>query len=82
MIIVDIYVPALDQVYDFRVEESCTTAVIVEEICEMIQQKEQIPAGVAEDGAVFFEEKTGRMLPLDKTLSECHIKDGCRLVLA
>lgn len=81
MILVDIYVPALDQVYDFKVEESCTTVVIAEEVCEMIQQKEQLLADSEEERAVLFDEKTQRMLPPEQTLSECGIGDGRRLIL-
>lgn len=81
MILIDIYVPALDQVYDFKVEESCTFAVIAEEICEMIQQKEQLQASRMEESMIFFDGRTKRMLPLDQTPWECHISDGCRLIL-
>lgn len=81
MILIDIYVPALDQIYDFRVEECCTAAMILKEVCEMIQQKEQIPTASAESGAVLFDSHTRRMLPPDQTLEECFVKDASRLIL-
>lgn len=81
MILVDVYVPAIDQVYDFLLEESYCVAVIVKEVCEMIQQKEQISAGARDSDMVFFDLETKRMLPMQYSLEECGIKDGHRLIL-
>lgn len=81
MILVDIYVPSVDRVYDFQVDESYSVAVIVEEVCEMIQQREQMNGFLAEEAAVLLDEKTQRMLPLDQTMEECRITDGNRLIL-
>ena len=42
MILVDVYIPAVEQMYDFRLEEGCCPDVIIGEICEMAEQKEQM----------------------------------------
>ena len=40
MILVDITVPALDNTYDFRLDEDATVAEIMDEVVSMICQKE------------------------------------------
>ena len=40
MINVDVYVPALDRVYNFNLDEESRIAVLIEEISELICQKE------------------------------------------
>lgn len=40
MINVDVYVPAMDRVYNFNLDEESRVSVLVEEISELICQKE------------------------------------------
>lgn len=42
MIMVDVQVPALDAVYDFSLSEEVQIGVLIEEITEMICQREKM----------------------------------------
>ena len=42
MVLVDVYIPAVEQTFDFRLEESCCPELIIGEICEMVEQSEQM----------------------------------------
>lgn len=81
MILVDVYIPAVEQTYDFRLEQDCFPDVIIGEISEMVEQKEQMPA---EDTSalVLFDADTRQMLPFDRTLLEGGVTDGHLLILA
>ena len=41
MILVDVYVPVINHTYNFRLDENAMVMNIIEEITEMISQKEQ-----------------------------------------
>lgn len=81
MIIVDIVVPIIDVTYDFSIDENTAIGTIVEDIVDLVMQKE----GVDMDGAPemqLFSFSQRRALDSSKTLEECGIDTGDRLVLA
>lgn len=80
MIIVDIFVPALDKTYDFKLDESEYLYVLAEEMAEMISRKEQNYIEGDIKKVVLCEQSTRRVLPLDKTLKELGIHTGDRLI--
>ena len=41
MILVDIYVPSIDKCYDFQLNEEAKIETVIEEISEMVGQKER-----------------------------------------
>ena len=45
MIVVNVSVPALEKVYNFSVEEKARVGELVEELVELIIQKEGVPFG-------------------------------------
>lgn len=45
MIIVNIHAPALETVYNFSLEETAKIGDLMEEIVELIAQKEHVPFG-------------------------------------
>jgi uncharacterized ubiquitin-like protein YukD len=81
MILVDIYVPSFDREYDFHLDEKTQVSVLLEEITEMISQKEQcqIKGSLSDMMLCSFDKKM--ILPSDKTLQECNIITGNRLLL-
>lgn len=80
MILVDVYIPAVEQMYDFRLEEACCPDVIIGEICEMAEQKEQMVP--EEQGRFVLMDASMRcMLPFDRTLAESGVTDGHLLIL-
>ncbi|MFR6171111.1 MAG: hypothetical protein ACLUJN_06185 [Blautia sp.] len=81
MILVDIYVPVLDEVYDFYADENTEAGLFIEEAAEMICQKEQCPLkGKPEDLTLW--RCSGRYrIGKGQTLQEAGIKAGERLLL-
>lgn len=81
MIMVDIYVPAVDKAYDFTLNADIKIRTIIEEIAEMIAQKEQ--AEIVGDIECFMlcDGDRNKVLPTNMTLGECGIKTGSRMIL-
>ena len=80
MILIDMKVDALEAKYDFSVDENSHIAVLIEEIGEMITQREQCePVRDYKNIQIFTPE--GRMLNPAKTLSSYNIKDGDTLIM-
>lgn len=80
MVLVDVYIPAVEQTFDFRLEESCCPEVIIGEICEMVEQREQMLSD-GQERFLLFDASLRRMLPFDQTLSESGVTDGHLLIL-
>ncbi len=81
MILVDVYVPAVEQTYDFRLEEDCCPDMIIDEICEMVEQREQILSD-GRNKCLLFDASLQCMLPYEKTLAQSGVLDGHLLILA
>lgn len=81
MILVDIYVPAVGNVYDFQLDEEEKIGAIVEEIGELIGQKEhcQIVGDIGELRLCSREDK--RILSKNLTLAASGIHNGNSLIL-
>ena len=81
MVLVEIYVPALNRQYDFKLEETVYIADILEELGGMlIPAKDQKYQEKVED-LLLCSYKNARILPLDATLKQEGITNGARLVL-
>jgi len=81
MILVDIYAPSVDKSYDFNLDENAKGSVILEEIVEMIDQKERT-ALVGDLGDLMLCDKLNcRILPMDIALRDCGIHNGSSLLL-
>lgn len=81
MILVDVRVPSLNKVYDFNLEEYALVSVLIEEIVEMICQKEQCEMIGEIEEMLLCEEETQVVLPKHKNLEECGVHTGSRLLL-
>ena len=81
MIMVDVVVPSVDKTYNFALNENVSVDTVVEEISEMIEQKEKITlvGNVSEFGLYDSDQKIA--LPKGNTLQECAIKNGSKLIL-
>ena len=81
MILVDIYVPSTGNTYDFQLDEEIPVGNVIEEIGEMIGQKEhcQIVGDMAK--LMLCTGKDKQILHRDYTLAECHIVTGDSLIL-
>lgn len=81
MILVDIYVPSVDKAYDFSLDENAKGSVILEEIVEMIDQKERTSL-VGDLGALMLCDRLNcRVLPMDTVLKDCGLHNGSSLLL-
>lgn len=81
MILVDIYIPAVDETYDFMLEENVETDKIIDEITEMITKK--MKGGSTEHTSEFllYSMATERMLERRKSLQQNGVQDGTKLML-
>lgn len=82
MISVDIYVPSLDQKYDFNLDENTKIRVIIEEIIEMVEQKECTVLSGNTKALLLCDRLRCLALPKDETLCSCGIFNGSSLLLA
>lgn len=81
MILVDIYVPSTGQDYDFQLDQYASIASVVEELSELIAQKERCSlSGKAADLCLCSREQQC-ILPDNLTLDDCGIRTGSRLIL-
>lgn len=81
MILVDIYVPAVGNVYDFQLDEDEKISAIVEEIGELIGQKEHCRIVGDISGLMLCSSENKRILPKNLSLSESGIQNGSSLFL-
>lgn len=81
MILVDIYAPAVDKTFDFKLDENAEVSLILGEVTAMIAKKTGSESpGSADDFLIY---KSGREQPLsvDLSLFENGIRDGDRLII-
>lgn len=81
MIMVDIYIPSVDQVYDFGIDETASVAMVIEEITAMVSQKEQCALQGDAKGLLLCDRDRQEILPQDRTLQDCGVQTGTRLLL-
>ena len=81
MVLVDVYVPAVDKEYNFSLNEDVKVSVLIEEISEMIGQKEQtrLYGDISSLNLVSKEKES--ILPNEASLSECGVRTGAGLIL-
>lgn len=81
MILAEIHIPALNRQYEFKLDEYRYIADIVEEIGEMVAPPERNCAPGCVQELLLCSDELGRILPLDHTLEQEGLGNGCRLVL-
>ncbi|MBE5881922.1 MAG: glutamyl-tRNA amidotransferase [Lachnospiraceae bacterium] len=81
MILVDIFVPSVDKTYDFQLNENAPIHTVIEEISEMIGQKER--SGVVGDvnKLQLCDRERRYVLEKVKTLADYDISTGKSLIL-
>ena len=80
MVLVDIYIPAIDDTYDFMLDENACIEQIKEEIYEILSKKMQ--ESKDENGKAFslWIADARCMLKGEKTLYESGVTDGTRMI--
>lgn len=81
MILVDIFVPSVDKTYDFQLNEQTPIDMLIEEISEMIGQKEHSEVDGDVGKLILCDRESQRILEKNRTLSECGIITGKSLIL-
>lgn len=81
MIIVNIRVPALEKVYNFSIDEKVRTADFIEEIVEIIKQKEGVRFHGDIESFALCSVENGVNISRDRSLGEYGIRGGDELVL-
>ncbi|MCC8029406.1 MAG: EsaB/YukD family protein [Lachnospiraceae bacterium] len=80
MILVDIYVPSVNEQYDFKVDENAYIANVVEEIGDILTAGHTKKEDAVRD-LILCDAGRGAILPMDQTLKQNGIGNGSRLML-
>lgn len=81
MILVDVYIPSVDETYDFMLDENTEISKIMLEILEVIAKKMQSGAVRYVKGFMLYHMTEGKALEKGSTLASSGVKPGSRLML-
>lgn len=81
MIIAEVYVPSVDKIYEFKLNEDVAVSVAIDEISSVICQKEQ--CGIKGDKSQFllFRCENRQLLSMNLSLYENGVQSSDRLML-
>lgn len=81
MILVDIYIPSLDETFDFKVDETAKITNVVQEISEMMCKKYKTELNERSENFFLCSAEQSIVLNGESTLEENGIVNGCRLFM-
>lgn len=81
MILVDIRIPALDNTFDFMLDENTPVDKIIMEVIEMISKQTHSGKINHTEEFMLYDCKRKRRLQPNQTLHQTGIEDGCSLLL-
>ena len=81
MILVDVYIPSMDNTYDFMLEENVPVEQVIVEICDMLSRKVKSPAPAKMEDFMMCSMDEDKILDKQETLYGNGIRDGSRLML-
>ena len=81
MILMDLYLPVVDRVYDFKLDETKPIGMMIGDIVDMICQKEQWQQPENIEGMTLWVVDEKRKLSPNSTLAANSIHSGMRLML-
>ncbi len=81
MINVDVYVPALDRIYNFNLDEESKISVLIEEISELICKKEHSSLDGMKDRFIMGSIDEKASFNSGYSLREYSVKSGEKLIL-
>lgn len=81
MILVDIYIPSLDQTYDFQVDENVSVENLIVEVSEMIGRKTKSGKKITAEKFLLCSMEKEQILKKTASLQSYGIKNGSRLML-
>lgn len=80
MVLVDIYVPSIDKTYDFQLNDAVQIEDLIDEISEMIGNKEQTEIVGDVSKLQLYDKRNEHILSKKASLSEYGIKNGDNLI--
>lgn len=81
MILVDVYVPSVDDKFDFTLDENTLTRKVIEELSGIISKKMKNTSAEQQMGFDLYDVKRKAHIDNNRTLFESGIKDGDQLML-
>ncbi len=81
MILVDIYVPSLDETFDFQLDENTQTRFVTDEVEDILGKRVRAQADSYRKRFVLCSFEQQRILPANQSLKMCGIRNGSRLLL-
>lgn len=81
MILVDVYVPSLDNTYDFMLDENTEIDKVILEITEMINKKINSKSQNKLNEFLLYWLDNKCVLDTKRTLQNSGVIDGCKLML-
>lgn len=81
MILVDVYLPSIDDSYDFMLDENVAVEKVIAEISEMVSKKVKSPMLENTGDFMMCSMDKDKILDRNRTLHENGIRDGNRLML-
>lgn len=81
MVLADIRVPALGKQYSFQLNEQETVRNMIEELAEIVCQKEQCRLEETVSELSLWSEEQRKRLPEGASLAQCGITTGSSLIL-
>lgn len=81
MILVNVFFQELNQEYDFQIEETASTSLVIREMVQTIAQKEQLATRQGEEFYLLCKRATGSILHPAISIAENGIRSGDTLLL-
>ena len=81
MILVDVYIPAMEEVYDFQLDENASVELIIQEMVELIARWNKSGPGIHSEDFALCHMGTQKLIRRSQTLYNAGVHDGSRLIL-
>ena len=81
MLHAEVFVPTLQKEYEFSLNEHIRVSALIDEITSVISMKEQKKWENGGQNMILCDTIRAGILPADKTLHQCGVRSGSRLVL-
>lgn len=81
MLRVEVSVPATGQTYEFAINEHAKVPEVIDEIASVVSVREQRPWKGRGEGLILCDASEGMVLPMERTLHQCKVSPGSKLVL-
>lgn len=81
MILVDIYIPAIDETYNFELDENVRIEHVIKEVVEMITKKTKSMVASSAGEFLLYDMADAKALQKEYSLCLLGIKNGARLML-